>query len=72
LKAQIGADRASTLVHTIVVTAANVAGIAKTAELLHGAEQQVHGDAGYTGVENGRRSWRWRARSTGRSPANAA
>ena len=28
-----------------------MADIAKTTELLHGAEQQVHGDAGYTGVE---------------------
>lgn len=51
LKAHIGTDRDSTLVHTVVVTAANVADIAKTAELLHGAERQVHGDAGYTGVE---------------------
>jgi len=51
MKAHIGADRDSKLVHTVVVTAANVADITKTAELLHGAEQQVHADAGYTGVE---------------------
>ena len=51
MKAHIGADRDSTMVHTVVVTAANVADITKTAELLHGQEQQVHGDAGYTGVE---------------------
>jgi len=51
MKAHIGADRDSKLVHTIVVTAANVADITQTAELLHGAEQQVHADAGYTGVE---------------------
>jgi IS5 family transposase len=51
LKAHIGADRASKLVHTVVVTAANVADITKTAELLHGQEQQVHADAGYLGVE---------------------
>ena len=51
LKAHLGTDRDSTLVHTVVVTAANVADIAKTAELLHGEETQVHGDAGYTGVE---------------------
>jgi IS5 family transposase len=38
LKAHIGTDRDSTLVHTVVVTAANVADIAKTAELLHGEE----------------------------------
>ncbi len=51
MKAHIGADRDSKLVHTVVVTAANVADITKTAELLHGAENQVHADAGYTGVE---------------------
>ena len=51
MKAHIGADRDSKLVHTVVVTAANVADITKTAELLHGQEKQVHGDAGYTGVE---------------------
>ena len=51
MKAHIGADRDSKLVHTVVVTADNVADITKTAELLHGQEQQVHADAGYTGVE---------------------
>jgi IS5 family transposase len=51
MKAHIGADRDSKLVHTVVVTAANVADITKTAELLHGKETQVHADAGYTGVE---------------------
>ena len=51
MKAHIGADRDSKLVHTVVVTAANVADIAKTAQLLHGQERQVHADAGYTGVE---------------------
>ena len=51
MKAHIGADRDSKLVHTVVVTAANVSDIAKTGELLHGRENQVHADAGYTGVE---------------------
>jgi IS5 family transposase len=51
MKAHIGADRDSKLVHTVVVTAANVADVTKTSELLHGAETQVHADAGYTGVE---------------------
>ena len=51
MKAHIGADRDSTLVHTVVATAANVADITKTSELLHGEEKQVHADAGYTGVE---------------------
>jgi len=51
MKAHLGADRDGKLVHTVVATAANVADLTKTAELLHGAEQQVHADAGYTGVE---------------------
>ena len=51
MKAHIGADRDSKLVHTIVVTAAHVADITQTAKLLHGQERQVHADAGYTGVE---------------------
>ena len=50
MKAHIGADRDSQLVHPVAVTAANVADITKTAELWHGAEKQVHADAGYTGV----------------------
>jgi len=33
------------------VSAANVADITKTAELLYGAEKQVHADAGYRGAE---------------------
>ena len=51
MKAHIGADVATGLVHTVVGTAANVADITQTAELLHGQETQVHADAGYTGVE---------------------
>ncbi len=49
MKAHIRADRDSKLVHTVVVTAANVADVTKTAELLHGDETQVHADAGDTG-----------------------
>jgi IS5 family transposase len=51
MKAHIGVDRDSKLVHTVVVTAANVADITQTAQLLHGEEKQVHADAGYLGVE---------------------
>ena len=51
MKAHLGADRDSKLVHTVVATAANVADVTKTAQLLHGQETQVHADAGYTGVE---------------------
>ena len=51
MKAHIGVDRDSGLVHTVVATAANVADITQAAGLLHGQEMQVHADAGYTGVE---------------------
>ena len=51
MKAHIGADAASGLVHTVSTTAANVADIAQTHLLLHGKESQVHADAGYLGVE---------------------
>ena len=51
LKAHIGADVASGLVHTVTATAANVADIAETHRLLHGAEQAAFADAGYLGVE---------------------
>ena len=51
MKVHIGADRDSKLVHIVVVTAANVADVTKTVELLHGQEKQVPADAGYTGVE---------------------
>jgi transposase, IS5 family len=51
MKAHIGADRDSKLVHTVIATAANVADVTKAAELLHGQETLVHADAGYTGVQ---------------------
>ncbi len=68
MKAHLGADRDSKLVHTMVVTAANVADVTKTAELLHG--EDVHADAGYTGGE-ARGDRALGRRSTGRSRANA-
>ena len=51
MKAHIGVDAASGLVHTFVTTAAHIADIAKTAELLNGKEGIVYADAGYSGVE---------------------
>ena len=51
MKAHIGVDTQSGLVHTVSGTAANVADIAQTHELLHGEEKHVFADAGYTGVE---------------------
>src|SRR5271154_3212086 len=51
MKAHIGVDAASGLVHTVLGTAANVADIACAAQALHGEEKTVYADAGYTGVE---------------------
>src|ERR1039457_4131514 len=51
MKAHIGADRDSKLVHTVGVTAANVADITKTAELLHGQEEQVRSEERRVGKE---------------------
>ena len=51
MKAHIGVDVESGLVHTVTGTAANVADVAEVAELLHGKEQTVYADAGYIGAE---------------------
>ena len=51
MKAHIGADAASGLVHTVTATAANVSDVSETHALLHGQERAVIADAGYQGVE---------------------
>ncbi len=51
MKAHIGADAESGLVHSVVGTAANVADVTQVDKLLHGEENMVGADAGYTGVE---------------------
>src|SRR5687767_535643 len=51
MKAHIGVDVASGVVHTVVGTAANEADINQTASLLHGQEEAVFADAGYTGAD---------------------
>ena len=56
MKAHIGVDAATGLVHSVVTTAANVADITQVPRLLHGAETRVWGDAGYEGVWPGARS----------------
>ncbi len=51
MKAHIGVDAQSGLVHSVAGTAANVADIAQAHALLHGGEKQAYADAGYLGVE---------------------
>ena len=51
MKAHIGVDADSGLVHTVVGTAANVADVVRVEDLLHGEEDVVFVDAGYTGAD---------------------
>lgn len=50
MKAHIGVDAASGLVHTLVTTPANAHDVTQAHALLHGEEQDVYGDSGYQGV----------------------
>jgi transposase, IS5 family len=50
MKAHIGVDAQSGLVHTVVGTAANVNDVTQAGALLHGQEKVAFGDAGYQGV----------------------
>jgi IS5 family transposase len=51
MKAHVGVDAASGLVHTVIGTAANVSDIHCAGQALHGEEKAAYADAGYTGVE---------------------
>jgi len=51
MKAHIGVDADSGLVHTVRGTSGHVSDIAEASALLHGQETVVFGDAGYQGVE---------------------
>lgn len=51
MKAHIGVDADSGLVHTVVGTAANVNDVTQAHALVHGEEKDVFSDAGYRGVE---------------------
>jgi IS5 family transposase len=51
MKAHIGVDVASGVVHTLTGTAANEADINQMAAVLHGREEAVFADAGYTGAD---------------------
>ena len=51
MKAHIGVDAESGLVHTVIGTAANVNDVTQATQLLHGQGQDVFADAGYQGVD---------------------
>jgi IS5 family transposase len=50
MKAHIGVDADSGLVHTVTTTAANESDVEQVADLLHGKEEHVWGDSGYRGA----------------------
>jgi IS5 family transposase len=51
MKAHIGVDDASGLVHHVECTAANVGDVTQVHKLLHGKEDTICGDSGYTGAD---------------------
>lgn len=50
MKAHIGVDRDSGLVHTVIGTSANVNDVTVANALLHGKEEEVFADSGYRGA----------------------
>ena len=50
MKAHVGSDAHTGLVHSLKGTAANVADVTQTHHLLHGDEADVFGDSGYQGA----------------------
>ena len=51
MKAHIGVDADSGLVHTVTTTAANEADVEQVTDLLHGKEDEVWADSGYRGAQ---------------------
>src|SRR3546814_9030276 len=66
MKAHIGVDVESGLVHTVTTTPANVGDVTEVDKLLHGQEQMVYADAGYQGAEKRapKRGRTWSVRAT--------
>ena len=52
MKAHIGVDADSGLVHSVATTAANEADVEQVADLLHGKEKRVWADSGYRGAQS--------------------
>lgn len=51
MKMHIGVDEALGLIHSVETTSANKHDVTVAEKLLHGAEERIWGDAGYTGIE---------------------
>lgn len=52
MKAHIGVDADSGLVHTVTTTAANEADVEQVAQMLHGNKEHVWADSGYRGAQS--------------------
>lgn len=52
MKAHIGVDSQTKLIHSVVVTSANVHDSQVLGDLLHGDERRVYGDSAYTGQKS--------------------
>jgi len=63
MKAHVGVDSKTKIIHTAVATAANVADSAVLPDLLHGEETRVWGDQAYRGQTEVIRSARRRPRT---------
>ena len=62
MKAYVGVDSESVLVHTVIGKAANIHDVTQANALLHGQESSAHGDAGYQGANkrpNARQDIAW-------------
>ena len=60
MKAHIGEDADTGIVHSMSTTAANAHDVTEAYNLVHGGETVVWGDAGYQGVhQSGGRTWGW-------------
>ena len=61
MKAHIGVDADSGLVHTVTTTPANEVDVEQVEDLRHGKEEVAHADAGYTGAQTRveRKGLRW-------------
>ena len=61
MRAHIGVDADSGLMHTVTTTPVNEPDVEQVDEFLHGKEEVVHADAGYTGAQNHarRKALRW-------------
>jgi IS5 family transposase len=51
IKAHIGVDKNSGLVHSVAVTTARAHDVTAANSVLHGDEKEIFGDAGYTGID---------------------